>query len=250
LENVSREIPNTKSYTYYLDAALDKFVILDVEPKCPDDIKAKLLELPAIYTETSMSGKGLHLVFPYPETIANKYPIIATKPAMKEEHGWYEILLQHYVTFTANQITNKPTNKNASFEKIFEKLAAKQKVSHREDIEIEELKEVKTEKTPKILETLMYTSKNYYKKTLEDFAGDNSRFEFSYLGWLNVRLQNILNLAEIKIEHEYSNSERAWFLYQTAKDFLPYRAKHDELRDGLPWLLFEAREVIAKEKRK
>jgi hypothetical protein len=36
-------------------------------------------------------------------------------------------------------------------------------------------------------------------------------------------------------------------LYEVAKEVLPYRDKHDQVRNNLPWLLNLATSVIAKE---
>ena len=56
----------------------------------------------------------------------------------------------------------------------------------------------------------------------------------------------ILKVQAVKNEnHEYSDSEKAWFLWQTAINYLKPRAKHKETRDNLPWLLYLTRKVIS-----
>ena len=63
LETVCKTLPTAANNTYHLDALIDKIVVLDVEPKCPEEIKRQFLSLPYLYSETSMSGNGLHLIF-------------------------------------------------------------------------------------------------------------------------------------------------------------------------------------------
>ena len=59
----------------------------------------------------------------------------------------------------------------------------------------------------------------------------------------------MINLPVIQEKgHIYNDSEIAWFLYKTTSDFLPKRAKHEEERNGIPWLLYLASEVIAHNK--
>ena len=44
LDALHNAIPDAAVYTYYMDALIDHFVVLDIEPKCPDDIKANLMK--------------------------------------------------------------------------------------------------------------------------------------------------------------------------------------------------------------
>lgn len=251
LDELHQVLPNAANFAYYLSSAVDKIVVMDIEPKCPDDLKQKLKSLPALYAEMSMSGKGVHLLLPLPEKIAMKYPAIATKTAMKETHGWYEVLIEHYVTFTGKQIPFTPLDPNdpaamEEFDKIFEELAKNVREYVRRETDIEEIDGIDTEIADKILELALNASEKRYRKTPEDFHNDMSRYEFSYLSWLYNNMQNLLNVRDIKQDHQYTDSEIAWLMYKTATEFLPYRDKHDEERNGLPWLLFEIKEVMSK----
>lgn len=232
-------IPNAANHAYYLDSLLDKFVVLDIEPKCPDDIKQKLLKTPYIYGEVSMSGKGYHLIFPLPDCFKD-YPIALKKKVMKEKHGYYEILLQHYVTFTRNLVS--PAVGTEKFEPIFIDLASKQTETSRVDVNINELKpEIPNEKH--LHEILCHLD---YKKTPADFYDDISKYEYGFMGFLYYNLKRQLNLDKYK-NHTYTANERAWLLFTIAQDKIPYRPKHDEHRNNLPWLLYLASEIIAKD---
>ena len=117
-------LPNAANYAFYLEADEDNFVVLDIEPSCPDNIKSEFLKMNPLYMETSMSGKGIHMIFEYPKHIMEKYPNAFNKSVFRGENHEYEILIDHhYVTFTGRQIPFTPNENPASFEDLFEKLA-------------------------------------------------------------------------------------------------------------------------------
>ena len=233
------------NHAFYLDAIEHGFCVLDIEPKCPDDIKQKLLNLPYKYGELSLSGKGYHLVFDLPIEILNEYPIVYQKVAMKEEHGYYEILLNHFCTFTGNMIDKSNQSNPDGFKELFKELAVIQKDTSAADIDIQEINTVNTNMSDQIL-MLLNTATKQYHKTLADFYNDHSKYEFAFIAFLNYKLNMILKVQAVKNENnEYSDSEKAWFLWQTAINYLKPRAKHKETRDNLPWLLYLARKVIS-----
>lgn len=236
-------IPNARNNAYFMDSIVDKFVVLDIEPICPDAIKQKLLKTKYVYGEISMSGKGYHLIYPLPNCFS-KYPIAQKKIVMKEEHGYYEILLQHYVTFTRNMLPDATGRED--FEKIFEELASTQKETIRKDIDVQELKPNNIPLEKDILITLNHLD---YNKTPIDFYNDMSKYEYGFMGFLYYKLKKQLALQDYK-EHKYSDNEKAWLLYTVAKNKIPKRQKHDEYRNNLPWLLYLASEIIAKDENK
>lgn len=240
LDTVIKTLPKAANNTYYLDSLIDNIVVLDIEPTCPDDIKDMLLKLPYLYGEISMSGKGYHLVFPLPDCFS-EYPIAQNKTVMKEEHGYYEILLNHYITFTRNAIA--PSTKEMDFEAVFRRLASEQKESIRKN---EFTLEIDSENIPFRDEIVQMLENQKYKKSLSDFFNDKSKFEYGYIGFLCFKLKQILSITYIKKRHDYNDSEKAWLLYEAAKDVIPYREKHEETRNKLPWLLYLTHEVLAK----
>lgn len=239
-------IPDASNNAYFMDTLVDDFVVLDIEPICPDDIKQKLLMTPYVYGEISLSGKGYHLIYHTPKCF-EKYPIAQKKIVMKETHGYYEVLLQHYVTFTRNMLP--PATGTESFDDIFEQLASAQTVTHKKDIDVKEFKPDNIPSESRICDILMHTE---YKKTPADFYNDISKYEYGFMGFLHYKLKNILsnkNITQYR-NHEYSDNEIAWILYTVAKEKIPYRPKHDEYRNNLPWLLYLAGEIIAKDNNK
>lgn len=241
LSRLCSTIPDAANHAYYLNAIADKFVVLDIEPKCPEDIKQNLLNTGYIYGEISLSGQGFHLVHPLPDCFY-EYPVLKKKIVMKESHGYYEILLNHWVTFTRNMIGPARCQNNI-FENIFRELAANQKEVVRTDIDVNILKPENIHKEDYLLDVLSHCA---YSKTPDDFDGDISKYEYGCIGFLYWNLNRLLTASYIKAEHEYSPNEITWLLYEAAKAKIPYRAKHDEFRDNLPWLLYLSREIIAK----
>lgn len=249
LDELIELIPNTANCTFYLDCITDCFVILDIEPKCPDEIKQKLLNLPYIYGEISMSGKGYHLVFPLPDCF-DKYPSAKKKKVMKEEHGYYEILLCHYCTFTRNQLDIKNNDNETDmklFDNLFEEMAKTQKTTEAKKVDISTSKP----EIPSEDKILTYLCTQIYKKTLSDFSDDHSKYEYGYIVHLYRKLKMIQNLTIIQKDsenHKYTDNENTWLLYTAIQDMLQHRPKHDELREGVPWLLYLSKQVVAKVK--
>ena len=233
------------NHAFYLDVAEDNVCILDIEPTCPDNIKKELLTLPYLYGEISMSGKGYHLAFKIPNDMFEKYPILYKKPVLKEEHGYYEILLNHFCTFTGKMISPSGNKNPNGFIDLIDKIVPTQKEISVIEIEVNKIDAVDTKMAEKIL-MLLHTASKQYKKSLNDYSNDHSKYEFAFVSFLYYKLKMILNVQAIKKEnHEYTESEKAWFIWQAAIDYLPSRAKHNEYRDGLPWLLYIASRVIA-----
>lgn len=243
LDELTRLLPGAANCAYYLQSSTDGVVVLDIEPDCPPEVSAALLAIPgALYSEVSMSGRGYHLVFANP-TNAQNFPHAIGKAVLREEHGWYEILLDHWVTFTRRPIPrnlfDRPsrTMRFASIEEVYADLAVSARVSsHPVEMSIDEA-------VPKIaggkrIVQQMVNGASPRFKTPEDFHGDLSRWEFSTLGVLYVEMQRALI-------SNHSFTDQVWLLYVAAKKVLPHRAKHDERRNGQPFLFDRAASMVA-----
>lgn len=251
LDEVCNIVPCAGNHAFWLDSLVDNWVVLDIEPKCPRDILQNLLSLPYIYGELSLSGNGVHLIFPLPKTIYN-YPNALKKIVFKEEHGWYELLLNHYVTFTRKMITpyQGDTNDQTAFVEFFNKMASEQKEVIKDDIDITEFEELEI---PYVDEIIQILSNQKYDKRPADFFNDNSRFEFGYTSFLLHKLNKLVKVSKYQTAFDEQNYDKddlvnvkAFILYKTLTANLQPRAKHEESRDGLPWLLYITRETIAK----
>lgn len=245
LQTLCETIPSATNNAYYLDALVDKFVILDIEPKCPNHIKQKFLELPYLYGETSMSGNGIHLVFDLPEKVLNNYPDAKLKLALKEEHGWYEILLNHMITFTRNSLPPSPCKEDITiFDNIFELLAMKAKPSSTANEQIL-VTDINTDDIPYFDKLVQPLKSQNYGKTPADFHNDMSKYEFGATGFYHRALTKLLNNNKYK-DHEYTDEEKAVILYSVTSEKLPFREKHEQIRNNMPWLLYVATCLIAK----
>ena len=253
LPTLCNVLPTATNNAYYLNAMADKIVVLDIEPYCDDIIKQELLKLPYLYGETSMSGKGYHLIFNLPEDIWIKYPN-ARKQALKEDSGMYEILLEHMVTFTRNALPPSPTYGTRDikdFEALFEFLCTQAKPTN-SNIQTIIVDESDMEEIPYFDEILDQLLTETYGKTLTDFPQknksgyDNSGYEFGMSRFYYVKLMSILDENGAYKGYTYSQEEKAVMIYKCLIENLEYRPKHDTVRYNMPWLLFVASNLIAK----
>ncbi|WP_394941146.1 hypothetical protein [Psychromicrobium sp. YIM B11713] len=252
LPELSTRLPAAANCAFYLRAATNGLFVIDIEKTCPQEIVQQLLALPEIlYTEESMSGLGYHLVAPLPANF-NAFPIGVGKRKLQEEHGWYEILIDHWCTFTRHPVaTNvlKHARSTAVVEPefatvadLYASVAEKAKASAeaaavRTSVEIPEIPHAGT-----IVAKARLRAQSRLK-TLDDFHGDYSRWEFSVLGTLYREM--LPPLIQFSGQIGYSQNDRAWLLYQAAVEELPHRPKHNERRNSRPFLLDRAAAMVA-----
>lgn len=225
-------------FVYNLNAVRDKIVVLDVEKTCPEDIKQKLLDLPFIYGDISMSGKGLHLIFPCPPLDE----ITVNKTVMKEEHGYYEILIHHYVSFTNHTIFPRYTIENApvSFQEIWDELKQSQKNSVKIDLDLDIANvDLNFPQYPAMRDVIIKNFRRRFTKTPDDFHNDMSRYEFAVIGSLRYSLSIIKDTPVFSRHIQLTESQQIAIIYDILTDILDYRPKHDEIRDNKPLLLYQ-----------
>ncbi len=235
--------PNLALHMDYQDC---NFVVLDIEPNCPDELKETFLKYPAIYAERSMSGKGIHMVFSVPSNI-DDFPAVINKSKIQHHKKWYEIMLAHWITFTGNQIVLTPELGIEAFEETFAELAKQQKerddankINFTQTLEsVDHLPNIE-----RIMELLL--GPNAYKKTIDDFYGDDSRFEMGCASHHFNNLTRLINVSSFKKDHTYSLEEQAAIIYAVLKEYIPKRDKHEAMRKGMPWLLYIAHEVVSR----
>lgn len=244
LYDVRNILPNATNATYSLNQALDDFVVLDIEPKCPPEIMDNLLTLPYMYGELSMSGKGFHLIFRRPVTQYEE--ILMSKPAVREENGYYEFLLSHYVTFTGMIL--RPTEQCvfqdiSKVGELFDDVAKTKKLSINTEMDtasIPKLSDIVYGKT--IAATL---KRAVYGKTLDDFKNDNSAYEFGVIGFYMHNLDLLLSTTRYS-RQEYMPPEKVRILYTVVSDVIPHRVKHDEYRNGIPMLMYSCMRAMTR----
>lgn len=254
LQDVVNAIPNSTNFTMYLDAGdPDRpYVMLDVEPSCPDPLKERFLHLPFIYGEVSMSGKGYHLLFPSPDDLFKKYPNAATRQALVPDGRHYEILVSHPVMLTRRVVHPKePVDPMEEFRNIFEALAAvavppNSIKSSGEDIDFT----ADIQAIPNYRVFKQYLLGNPYRKTPKDFLKRNgepdySSYEYGMASSRFHMLHKILPDWKFK-DHKYTHEEIVLLIYDYLKESAEPRPKHTACRNGMPWLCYIADTVVAR----
>lgn len=112
LDKLNVAFPDAANATFYAQALSDHMLVIDIEKTCPPDIAQKLLCLPgALYHEISKSGRGYHMLVPLPDDEKIREQLAAiTLTALRSPGGHFEVLLNHWVTFTRNQVTAENWN--------------------------------------------------------------------------------------------------------------------------------------------
>ncbi|MDX3020089.1 hypothetical protein [Streptomyces acidiscabies] len=254
LDELTTAMPNAANSAFYLQAQTDGLLVLDIEADCPPDVATDLLRLPGIlYSERSMSGQGFHLVMPLPKNFYD-FPAAAGKRVLREEHGWYELLLDHWSTFTRQPVpdliaahVNTATSAPAfsSIEDLYAQLAVDVSESSGASASAvdtaEDMPDIPYAQV--IVEQALASARRQFRDP-GDFNDDMSRWEFSVLallyGWLRTQLR-----AYSALGVEYSAGDTAWLLYKAALDVIPARPKHSEQRNGRPFLLDRAAALVA-----
>lgn len=255
LDELTHELPNAANAAYYLRSAFDGVIILDIESSCPPDVAAHLLSLPGVlYEELSMSGNGYHRVFPLPANMS-MFPVLEGKPKIQHPQGWYEILFDHWLTFTRRPITTRPVRQQPSehddalaelpsINAVLEQLAKLARVSTASGRTVRTVGEIPSIPDATAIVDATLRGVEGRLKSVDDFHGDASRYEFSVLGVLYREMLRHL-IARIGAGLRFSQSDRAWLLYLASVEVLEPRAKHHEFRNNRPYLLDRAAAMIA-----
>lgn len=256
LGELTLELPEAANHAFYLQSNTDGLMVIDIEPGCPPEIAQNLLALPGIlYSETSMSGRGYHLLSRLPKNL-HGFPVAAEKRVLREENGHYELLLDHWVTFTRRPVSEyvmqcaQRTDLDAAPFGSIDDLYASLAQNARPTVSVSAIGVHTGEDSPEIrgdAEVVARTVEGAAQrlKSPEDFDHDLSRYEFSVLGSLHGEMHKHLVRVGFLRRAEYSDGDRAWLLFKAALEVLPARPKHDELRNGRPFLLDRAAAMIA-----
>lgn len=250
LSELTEVLPNATNNAFYLRAQTDGVVVLDIEKTCPPEIAAELLGISdTLYSELSMSGRGYHIVLPLPANFWD-YPIATGKRVLREEHGYYEILLDHWVTFTRNEV---PTDRYIApdedqlpqapeWEDLYASLAELAVEAPTVELDITMNKPV----IPKENAIVDLMTRQPHNRDLSKFHNDYSRWEFSILGVLYNRLKAILVAVRDDVDHPFDETDQAWLVYTAAQKVIPHRDKHNEYRNEMPLLMNATVALIAR----
>lgn len=253
LPQLRAAMPMATNNAFYLQSHTDGIVMVDIEPTCPPHIMADLITMSGIlYAELSMSGAGYHLLTRVPTNLG-QFPNATGKRVLRHPKGWYEILFDHWVTFTRKPLPDGLVQGSAALrpgqltcvEEVYADLAALARPSAAgiaTDIDTDAAAE-NIYDADKIVTMVTRLTQNKLRP-LQDFDHDTSRWEFSALGNIYGWLITQVNLRRAH-GHHYSDADVTWLLYQVARKILPTRTKHHQMRNGRPYLLDRAAALVA-----
>lgn len=256
LDELTAGLPTAANCAMFVDAPSQGCVVLDIEKTCPVDVRDNLLAIGALYAETSLSGKGYHLLLPLP-TSFNELTVAASKAVLKGPHGWWEILQSnHFVTYTRNP-TPMPVSTTVDqdlWDQVWRSVA-----EDANNAPIITYDSIDTDKRPEhdwyepVLRTLIARSR-FFGRTLDNFEHDHSRYEWAYAQYIyNNLLQLRVSPQTISLPSGKSipmnsiivdSEAMSWLIYETLDHYLEHRAKHDETRSDMPLLLNLATRVV------
>lgn len=258
LDTVTSLFPEAVNRACYLDAASTGLMVLDIEPSCPEPVKERLLRFPCLYAERSMSGHGYHLLMRTPDKILRAYPAAGNKLVMKHELGWYEFLLNHYVTFTGDQVPHDGHDTQeflAVFINLAKKMTQQQMAKDIAKIDMHTVDRYENDCLLNKLVEILSSSRNRFTKTAEDYGNDLSKYEFALVANRYACLQRLMRDPVVMGQLDpaaggqprvLTENEIIWTVYKAATNILPHRAKHDTFRNGMPFLMYDASVAYAK----
>lgn len=243
LDGLLNLLPNASNHAYQLNAKRDHWLVLDIEKSCPDKLKKRFLSLPYLYGEHSLSGKGIHLILTLPKNWQD-FKEYQDMPKMQEKHKWFEILMNHWVTFTRNSL-DKPINEGdgtLTVDTVFSYLAKETKPE--KHIDIKTL--VHKPKIPHEKFIINLMRDHPYNKDLTDFYNDESRWEYANAMYI-IRQFMLIRKQYLSLHKvAYTDDQIVYLTYDILKERLPYRPKHDDIRQNMPWLLFLSQSAYAR----
>ena len=252
--------------TLKLNAEEDHLCVLDIEPHCPDVITRVLLyDFPHQYGEFSTHG-GLHLLTKIKDdhiTLANRYLLNEQAIKDQEQAGDWEVLFNQHVTFTRYQFKTNLDQDADRRQKVFlnrlvdiDKKRKERREKNRSFTHLE-LDENGTDKSDDLLDYIDYEGLKYRVQQLDpdnyQYANksevDQSRYEAACMSRI---LQTVLRAKEIITQNKrlsdqignITNSDLIMTGYRLSKDLLTHREKHDEQRVGIPYLLYQTRNLL------
>lgn len=245
LHGLSQALPAAANASFYLDSYQDQVLILDIEAECPTDLRNVLLTLipKAFYAEVSRSGKGYHLVLPLPRNF-HTFENARNKLKIQHHNRYFEILIQHWISFTRIPIPDDILQQAAAaplidWDDLYAHLASTVKQhktlqgAHFYAAELPPIEDI-----PHHEEAIAWILRYEYSKDLNDFGGDTSRWEFGVIHHL------IRSLNRWKKRYAYSPEQIVTLIYYATLESVPHREKHDTFRDGNPFLLSQVQKAL------
>ena len=266
---------------YHLHARDNHIMMIDVEPSAPQEFIDFACDFPAHYTEWSKNG-GVHLLIAVPDALItdeNRYlftdlTVLKEDVKDKDREAGYEVIFNnHFITFTKYMFTEKRVADFIHNEQDKQKLARflnqlvvmdKERKALREQLrkDREKLSAIDTssERYQRIETFVNLEGFKKYKTELEtlsaaDYQHDVSRYEASIASKIGFKVLQLKKYALDSVSFrnivlQLTEDDLMYATYVILKDIIPYRDKHNEDRENMPWLLYTARNgyIFAKTK--
>lgn len=255
--------------TLFVDSQEQAIYMIDIEKTCPQEIRQAILtglKDNILYIERSLSGKGFHLM------VDLGLPIDLRTIKYKQ---WFEILANHHCTFTLSKVDydtafneyiydnevitddNKDVelvqalNNGMSPKDFYEQIGVIRNIKFVTSGEIDVYKQAAGTFDGRHADLFGILCDVVYDKTVDgDFFGDYSRYEFGYASKLHYTAKRAsINMIDANANYYNLNltkEQEIMLVYMVLKQMLPPRQKHNELRNGLPWLLYTSQMVYVK----
>ena len=273
LDELTRRLPDAANACAMWDHGLTGHVIVDIESSCPPAERDRLLAglLPhTVYAEVSRSGRGYHLVIPTPPNLRN-FPRAMYKRKLQASDRSVEILLYHWCTFTRTPIPGEIIDAAAAYAaddapspaELYADLAiaARDRVANGVTVgDAAALLDAPDDPLVAAVERLVVRDvladhASRYTKTVSDFDGDDSRYEYSVITALAHSVDRVAPLyvrraaakgaPGMHASGAITADQLARWTYLAAVEVLPHRPKHDGDREGVPFLLWRVTTAIA-----
>ena len=239
LDALVQAIPAAVNNALRLDAQTMGYLVFDIEKTATDAIRKRLLELPWVYAETSMSGRGIHLIVPYPTDLMERYPYAAVKPVLKAADGTWEVLLSHWVTFTRNTLQATPGTRDVA--SVLEPLLAQARPPVAPEA-LDALPDI--DEIPEAPFVMAYLRSERFVQPLSRYNGDESRRDFAGIIYYLKRIRSFcaLNASLYALTDE---AQLAIAIQMLTDDGLERDKWFDHPINGVQWIVYTGQKALA-----
>lgn len=243
LTELTLRLPNAANATFYLRGGIDGVAAVLVEKSCPKPYARQLLRLPHLYAEHSMDSEGFLLLVSLPE-LAQDLSSIPGSKVLHESNGYYEILLEGWVTLSRDMLREKPSpprrrssSSITNWGDIYRHLARREMHSVPEPgARLDE---------PILAHVVELVTRAPLNRDLASVGGNIAVFEHAVLGELFARIQPILEaFRKADPAAHFTQDVETETLYTAAARVLPHRHDTDDLEAPEPLLFNAARSAI------
>lgn len=239
LDTISRDLPPAANCTFYLQSDSDGVALLTVNTNCPPELAHRLISLSSLYGEYQGSGPGCQFLFPLPTNFHN-FPSIRNRKVLVEEHGWYELTFEGWVTFSRNTLRNDQPQvpvehhlPSHAWDELFASLAQKTRRSRVASPTIR----LAGFEVPRMDQILVLITGEPLQRSIRDFHGDYALYEHWVLAELYTRLQPVLRIMQdLEPDLIFNDAVQAWLLFEGASRVLEHRPYDPDKPDRAPLL--------------